>query len=295
MVQAVISTLSFKWYQTCSLLLLDTLTDGCEYHSCLEETFHKLVEFRSNYTTCTSLRDSNALIIAVQGAVFTFLAKVVAKNISQESCKENVEPTSSPAHEVLEEPSDVYFRFGGAAIAEMLHNRYRTIYTSPHEKRSIIASEINLIKAIQCQDKSTIPASLKYRDRGYMYFPEPSFIPFIKEIDTKVRQIANNDGIQQHGKNIVQVATNEINKARTSLKEQFETILLKKIDSLDGMENIVTTVYNEFTRKLYNTRLGEFMDSYRQSQVAKQGSATLAGQNLRDTLLTHHVNIKNVM
>ena len=59
----------FKWYQTCSLLLLDTLTDGCEYHSCLSETFHKLVEFRSNYTT--SMHDSNALIIAVQGACHT--------------------------------------------------------------------------------------------------------------------------------------------------------------------------------------------------------------------------------
>lgn len=44
--------------------------------------------------------------------------------------------------------------------------------------------------------------------------------------------------------------------------------------------------------KLCNTRLNEFLDAYRQTVATEKGKATLAGQNLRDTLLTQHINLK---
>jgi hypothetical protein len=121
-----------------------------------------------------------------------------------------------------------------------------------------------------------------------MYFPDPSFIPFVKYVDDKVRLYANDDGIKKHGENLVKVASEAV-KCDTSLKTQFEEVLEKKFDCVEGMEEAVNSVFSEFVRKLYNTRLAEFLDSYRQKQTAEKGSATLSGQNT----LSQHANLKS--
>ena len=53
----------------------------------------------------------------------------------------------------------------------------------------------------------------------------------------------------------------------------------------------VNNVYCELVRKLSNTRINEFIDSFKQRTAASKGMATLAGQNLRDSL-SHHINLK---
>jgi hypothetical protein len=121
-------------------------------------------------------------MISVQGAIFKQLGKHVAEEISATANKSVCHTTSTVS---TKEPDDVYYRFGGAAIAEMLHNRCRSIHASPYSKRSTITSEITILKGMECKDKSVIPASLQYRDRGCMYFPDQSFI---KAVDNKVRQ-----------------------------------------------------------------------------------------------------------
>ena len=41
------------------------------------------------------------------------------------------------------------------------------------------------------------------------------------------------------------------------------------------------------------TRIEEFLSSHHQITVAKQGNASTPGQNLRDTLLSQHINLKS--
>ena len=53
---------------------------------------------------------------------------------------------------------------------------------------------------------------------------------------------------------------------------------------------MLLTVY---VRKLSNIRIEEFIDSFKQTAAAHKGMASLAGQNLRDSLLSHHVNLKS--
>jgi len=36
----------------------------------------------------------------------------------------------------------------------------------------------------------------------------------------------------------------------------------------------------------------EYLDSFKQREIASKGSGTLVGQNLRDALLSHHMNLK---
>lgn len=125
-----------------------------------------------------------------------------------------------------------------------------------------------------------------------MYFPSQNILPFIKAVDDLVWQIANTDGMKKHGKMIIEVASQHV-KSDPNIKKQFEEALLLSFDTLDPIKEAVTTVYTEFLCKLCNTRLAEFMDRFRQIQASQNGLATLSGQNLRDTLLSQHVNLKS--
>ena len=106
-------------------------------------------------------------------------------------------------------------------------------------------------------------------------------------------EYANESSLKQHGSRLVEVATENL-RQNGDLETQFIS-LLKGI-YLDYDRNIETVhgVFLEFTRKLYNTRIQEFLDVHRQV-VAKEdgGKLTLSGQNLRDKLLTYHTQSKS--
>ena len=85
-------------------------------------------------------------MIAVQTAVYNYLSfKVTAAAPSIDG--EIPDNSGHKLDEVMVEPDCVYYRFGGAALAEMLHNRYKKIHTCPMEKRSDVVSEITVIDA----------------------------------------------------------------------------------------------------------------------------------------------------
>lgn len=97
--------------------------------------------------------------------------------------------------------------------------------------------------------------------------------------------------MQKLGKHLIETATDKV-KNNLELKTIYMDALLTKFDSIEGMAVAVDKVYSELTRKLCNTRLGEFVDCFKQIQASKVGSATLSGLNLRDTLLHDHINLK---
>lgn len=100
-----------KWYQECSFMLADINIDN-EHHHCLSPVINRWSDFRNAHCK-GNWYHINAVMISIQGAVFKQLAKLVAQEI----------PTynSSTTESIAEaEPEDVHYRFGGAAIAEML-------------------------------------------------------------------------------------------------------------------------------------------------------------------------------
>ena len=221
--------------------------------------------------------------------MYNYLSTVTASTVGDLPCDSTVKDAPGVGTaEAIVEPEDVYYRFGGAAIAEMLHNRYKRIHSCPMDKRSSVVEEISILEAVQTMDKS---ASLQYQDRGFMYFPDCPFLPFIKSVDQTVKSIANEEGIKHHGKHIIEITTQKV-RSNDKLRKSFTDALATKFDSLQGLSSAVDAVYAELLRKLCNTRLGEFIDSFRQIQISKSGTATLSGQNLRDSLLSQHVNMK---
>ena len=74
----------------------------------------------------------------------------------------------------------------------------------------------------------------------------------------------------------------------TELRSMYLAILQAKVpESAHMKDKSLDGVFKEFVRKLCHTRVQEFLDSFKQQNAAHKGSATLAGQNLRDSLLCH--------
>lgn len=266
-----------EWYTRCSSTLL-VESDTC----CIHESWKS---YRDQSGVAVSVW--NPVIVSVCACVYDFMMKVLSEKLHMEHPQSSACTSTS----IPDEPEEVYYRFCGAALASMLHTRYEKVKSAPGKYNSIY-TEINILKAIECQDKSIIPANLQYRDRGHMYFPDPLFLPFLKAVDNCILEVTNQQSLEKHGKNLVEVAMTRL-KQKTELRERFEQILTQKlkISHIDTQAEL-NSVYSELVRKLGHTRIQEFIDSYKQSTASKQGSATLKGQNLRDTLLSQHVNLQ---
>ncbi len=76
---------------------------------------------------------------------------------------------------------------------------------SRHSLSSMLQRGIVVLRAIKCDDKSHIPSELKYRDRGFMYFPCAEFISFLRELDTSVIENANDHNLKRYGRQLVEV------------------------------------------------------------------------------------------
>ena len=140
--------------------------------------------------------------------------------------------------------------------------------------------------------KSDVPEYLQYRDRGHMYFPKTRFIPFIKAVDKIVLEYANELSFKEYGAKLVEVTTKQV-RQNEELECQFNRLVQSDFDDFIVYQDSVHEVYLELTRKLCNTRIQEYLDSHQQAVVAVEGKRTLSGQNLRDTLLAHHVSSKS--
>ena len=191
-----------KWYSYCSAFLLE------EKHTLsainLEEAKHPVLvnlrqvwlEFCREQTV--SVAERNSVMTIFSSAIYSYLLAHVAS--FQESMSGSAETTSGLT---TEEEDGVYYRFGGGTLCEMLHRRYKQIRDAAN--KNLMSIEISVLQAINSKDKSDIPDYLKYRDRGFMYFPHRCFIPFLKKVDKIVKKVTNMSGLNEHGDDLVKV------------------------------------------------------------------------------------------
>ena len=191
----------FKWYQYCSAFLLSS-----QYHlseiNLEDPDAYKISEARSLWLSfCeengTPVPESNPVMMTISSAIYHFLLDYVSN--FQSTSVETVSP-------IVQEGDDVYYRFGGAAISDMLHLRYKEIKSCRDDRRDLLSQEISILHSINSKDKTNIPQYLSYRDRGYMYFPDAVFLPFLRKVDTLVTEIVNLDGLKQEGDNLIKVS-----------------------------------------------------------------------------------------
>ena len=189
----------FDWHRSCSTLLLEEKYELAEL-SLDKTSCTKVSSIRSKWLEfCKSagfpVPISNPLMIKLSSTVYNSLIEHVASK--------NKEGDTSTAMSL--DGDDVYYRFGGAALCEMLHLRYKQIKTAPLDRKDHISQEITILQAINSKDKTAIPDYMKYRDLSYMYFPHPTFIPFFRHLDTTVKEVVNPSGINTEGNNLIKV------------------------------------------------------------------------------------------
>ena len=271
------SRFQVEWHKQCSSLLQD---------QCLQKELLEIHQQWLSYCAkCEADRAvSNPIMVAVCSAVFDYLMSKI--NQHQKEKAKTSDPILLP-----EQEKGVYYRFGGAALSSMLHQRYNKLKPDmPESDRAVLKEEISILKAINCTDKDHVPEYLQYRDMGYMYFPAVRYIPFIEHVDQCVLEHTNEKSLQEHGSSLVGVVTAHLRQNK-DLEKEFITLLT---ELYSRNTEVVQKIYLEFTRKLCNTRIQEFLDVYRQLAAKKEdGKHTLSGQNLRDKLLTYHTSSKS--
>ena len=109
------------------------------------------------------------LMILLSSTVYDILLKVVHGHVVTSSA------STSVAESLGIDGDDVYFRFGGAILSEMLHLRYKNKCVKSSSK---ISQEITILQAINTKEESSMPKYLRYQDRCYIYTPHPSFHTF---------------------------------------------------------------------------------------------------------------------
>ena len=88
------------------------------------------------------------------------------------------------------ESDDVFYQFGSASIASLLHGRCEKIKTCTLQQKDQVSKEITLLQKLSIHDKDKkgyLPEYLKYRDEGHMYFPCQELLPFLKALDSRVK------------------------------------------------------------------------------------------------------------
>jgi len=207
-------------------------------------------------------------------------------------CQIVIRPSPTSATPMpTEDTDDVYYRFGGAAIAAMFKVRIRNFNCADKDQVSMEISILQKLSMHLEEDKTHIPAYLKYRDKGFMYFPTPEMLPLLKAVDVKTIELANNGSFTELGSDMIKKVVDYLDNNADFLT-MFSGILIVKVPEIITLPFAkLNGLFTELVRK--HTRIQEFLDAYKQSAVSKQGAATLKEVNLRDTLLGHHVNLKN--
>ena len=285
-------TFQFQWHQKCGLLLVKSTAELAQL--CLDPddaTTNAVLIARQQW-----VKFYEAKVVGHEVAkifVLIFLAEVFNKllKVSQSALQVPSDTTAMQCTSAHADPIDVYYRFGGATLASMLHGYYKAMRLEETKQKEKVSQKIHVLQVLNTKNKENIPKYLQYR--GFMYFPCVELLPFLQELDKTVKTCCNEEGFRKHGKLLVQ-ETVKLVSSEAKQKELFSAVLTNRLESTDTFQSsAIDDVFHEFVSKLTNTRIQEFLDSYKATSAIKKGTASVPGQNLRDGLLTHHVNLKS--
>ena len=228
----------------------------------------------------------NPLMISISSAIYGFLlqqVRALIKDDGREQCTDTLQS----------EPDEVYLRFGGGALADMFKQHYKDMKSKkPSASKERISQELQVLECMRRVDKSTLPPILAETEEECTFLTR-YFCPLLEAQMNVCVKIQMRRALLVMEKNLVKITAEQV-KQNQVLFTKFKDIIYEKVGASEFPEgNNVVAVYNEFSRKLCNTRINEFLDTFRQKAAAGEGKATILGQNLRDTLLTQHINLRS--
>ena len=115
--------------------------------------------------------------------------------------------------ELSKDGKDIYLRFGGAALAMMLHLRY------------------DKMRAGHLDDK----------DNGHMYYPCREMLQFLTAVDSNTKENVYKASFKEHGAELLHIVSSTLQQAN-HLKALFVDLLVIKIPEFDESQSILFTL-----------------------------------------------------
>ena len=189
------------WFKYCSIFLLDEDHSLEDIDYC-ELPKHKVSALRSTWLGFARANGfpvphCNKAMMTVSSTVYHFLLDHVVR-FQQKSVE-------SETVTIETDDDGVFYRFGGATLCSMLHGLYKEIKCCTDDRKNVLSQKITMLQAINIKDKSCIPGNLQCRDRGFMYFPDPVFLPFFRKVDSILKEVVTLKGLNEHGDELIKV------------------------------------------------------------------------------------------
>ena len=122
-----------------------------------------------------------------------------------------------------------------------------------------------------------------------MYFPCVELLPFLKAVDVATKEEINSTTFSQQGSDVLTTIVEKI-QGDPNLLSSFVTTVVTKASNFDDLP---FTTLEALFKELCHIRIQEYLDSFKHEGAAHKGKATLAEQDLCDSLLTHRINLKS--
>ena len=98
-----------------------------------------------------------------------------------------------------------------------------------------------------------LPEYLQYRGEGYMYFHCQELLPFLKALDSRVKEITNDSNFTKQGCSLLSGILEKVENDDGTLTKVFMEAAQIKLPELQDISQ-VNLVFSKLVRKLTHTR-----------------------------------------
>lgn len=134
--------------------------------------------------------------------------------------------------------------------------------------------------------KNELPNAIKLLNQGGLTIVSPLMLPYLRAVLSKVTSLVNNDMSKEHGQYMVEVAYKELEND-DSLQSAFVSCLRRCNPSIKPCPSILAYLHQEFSRKLFHSRVNEYLTASVELELERSGKVVTADQSLRDQLKTY--------
>ena len=129
------------------------------------------------------------------------------------------------------------------------------------KRRPVVEKELELLTMLVMKDKSDISQSLKNLDEGNLVFPRMELLPFLKEVDSNVREFATDINLAKYPTKFIDVCqTSVLNNEK--LEIDFKLFVASFTSAEDAInDGVISGVFKALVSKLANTRINEFLNA----------------------------------
>ena len=137
---------------------------------------------------------------------------------------------------------------------------------------------------IKHEQLPSVPIGIQLLNQGGLVIVTPLLLPYLRAIVDKVSSLVNEECSRNLGHHMIEAARSAI-ECDMNLKAIF-VHNIQKI-GIDSTLPLITRVYNELSKKIFNARVNEYMSAAIEIDLERSGKAVHAEQGLRDELKTY--------